>query len=75
VERAAGGARQWYAGTDRRGTLIEGCRAVTEATGSFVVVNPNAGLRRVLRLTGRYELSGIPDDAGVARAGSKDLAI
>jgi anti-sigma B factor antagonist len=57
------------------GALIEGYRAVTEAQGTFLVVDPTAGFRRVLSLTGLGDLFGIPEDAGTAAVESRDLVI
>jgi anti-sigma B factor antagonist len=41
------------------GALVEGYRAGTEAQCTLVVVNPTAGFRRVLALTGLDDLFGV----------------
>jgi anti-sigma B factor antagonist len=43
------------------GALIEGYRAATERAVGFVVVNPNANVRRVLTVTGLCELFGMAE--------------
>ena len=43
------------------GALIEGYRAATTRDSDFVVVNPTAGLRRVLTVTGLCELFGLTE--------------
>lgn len=45
------------------GALIEGYRATVATGGSYLVVNPSAGFRRVLTVTGLCELFGIADEA------------
>jgi anti-anti-sigma factor len=41
------------------GALIEGYRAATESECTLVLVNPTAGFRRVLSLTGLDDLFGV----------------
>jgi anti-sigma B factor antagonist len=48
------------------GALIEGYRVTLEADCRFVVVNPSAGFRRVLTVTGLCELFGLADEADEA---------
>jgi anti-sigma B factor antagonist len=43
------------------GALIEGYRAATARDSRFVVVNPSAGFRRVLTVTGLCELFGMTE--------------
>jgi anti-sigma B factor antagonist len=48
------------------GALIEGYRAALDAQSTLVVVNPTAGFRRVLSLSGLGELFGVEDEAPAA---------
>jgi anti-sigma B factor antagonist len=56
------------------GALIEGYRAALEAQSTLVVVNPTAGFRRVLSLTGLNDLFGVDDEAD-ATDEQRDLAV
>ena len=43
------------------GALIEGYRATADVECRFVVINPTAGFRRVLTVTGLDDLFGVGD--------------
>ena len=50
------------------GALIEGYRATADIECRFVVINPTAGLRRVLTVTGLCSLFGLGDSAETTSA-------
>jgi len=50
------------------GALIEGYRATAEIACRFVVINPAAGFRRVLTVTGLCDLFGLGDSADATGA-------
>ena len=52
------------------GALIEGFQAATERESTFVVVNPTAGFRRVLTVTGLCELFGLTEQDALAEPGT-----
>jgi len=48
------------------GALIDGYRATHETGCAFLVINPTAGFRRVLSVTGLCDLFGLGEPAGTA---------